>query len=193
MSKKIARLAERLLTKWYNEGEKSVRYFLLLLNRHLPDVFTEIRTDNGNITGYDQIENKIVNFYISLYQTYNKSNIDLIQDESFYDLVDRLSQEEEEEVVQPIMNAELERTLHTCKDSAPGPDGIPYSFLRLLFWPIIGDAIVDAWNHSLETGTLCPSHKQSYLKLIPKAGKVLKLLTNWKPITLSNCDHKIIT
>ena len=33
----------------------------------------------------------------------------------------------------------------------------------------------------------------SYLRLIPKAGKDLTKLTNWRPITLSNCDHKIIT
>ena len=33
----------------------------------------------------------------------------------------------------------------------------------------------------------------SFLKLIPKAGKDLKKLTNWRPITLSNCDHKLIT
>ena len=33
----------------------------------------------------------------------------------------------------------------------------------------------------------------SFLRLIPKAGKDLKKLTNWRPITLSNCDHKLIT
>ena len=38
-----------------------------------------------------------------------------------------------------------------------------------------------------------PSHKKSFLKLIPKAGKDLTKLTNWRPITLSNCDHKLIT
>ena len=43
------------------------------------------------------------------------------------------------------------------------------------------------------TGNLCPSHKLSYLKLIPKSGKDTRKLTNWRPITLSNCDHKIIT
>ena len=33
----------------------------------------------------------------------------------------------------------------------------------------------------------------SFLRLIPKAGKDAKKLTNWRPITLSNCDHKIVT
>jgi len=45
----------------------------------------------------------------------------------------------------------------------------------------------------LEIGDLPLSHKKSYLKLIPKAGKDLSKLTNWRPITLSNCDHKLIT
>ena len=33
----------------------------------------------------------------------------------------------------------------------------------------------------------------SYLRLIPKAGKDPKILTNLRPITLSNTDHKLIT
>ena len=53
--------------------------------------------------------------------------------------------------------------------------------------------LLEAWQHSLRTGNLPPSHKISFLKLIPKLGKDLKLLTNWRPITLSNCDHKIFT
>jgi hypothetical protein len=38
-----------------------------------------------------------------------------------------------------------------------------------------------------------PSHYKSYLKLIPKTGKDKIQLKNWRPITLSNCDHKLIT
>ena len=87
---------------------------------------------------------------------------------------------------------ELREVLHSCSDSAPGPDGIPYSILGLM-WPAYGPLLVDAWNHSLRTGKLPQSHKTSYLKLIPKAGKDLSKLTNWRPITLSNCDHKLIT
>jgi hypothetical protein len=38
-----------------------------------------------------------------------------------------------------------------------------------------------------------PSFVRSYLRLIPKAGKDTTLLKNWRPITLSNCDLKLIT
>ena len=77
-------------------------------------------------------------------------------------------------------------------DSSPGPDGIPYSFLKH-FWPVIGPIILKAWAYSLEQGVLPPSHKLSYLKLIPKAGKDSRMISNLRPITLSNTDHKLIT
>ena len=49
IEQKGARLAEKLGTKWYNEGEKSSRYFMRLLNRALPDNFEVIQDDNGEI------------------------------------------------------------------------------------------------------------------------------------------------
>ena len=64
---------------------------------------------------------------------------------------------------------------------------------HVLLWSTFGPLLSQAWNHSLVTQTLAPSHKLSYLKLIPKQGKELSRLTNWRPITLSNCDHKLIT
>ncbi len=38
-----------------------------------------------------------------------------------------------------------------------------------------------------------PSYLESTLTLIPKEGKDIKDIKNWRPITLSNCDSKIIT
>lgn len=43
------RLAEKLGTKWYNEGEKSTRYFLRLLSRNNPDKFKELETETGDL------------------------------------------------------------------------------------------------------------------------------------------------
>ena len=45
----------------------------------------------------------------------------------------------------------------------------------------------------MDAGFLTDSHESSYLKLLPKEGKDTSLLKNWRPITLSNCDFKIIT
>jgi hypothetical protein len=47
--------------------------------------------------------------------------------------------------------------------------------------------------YSIQTGTLPPSHIESVITLLPKEGKNTKEIKNWRPITLSNCDAKIIT
>ena len=186
------RLAEKLGSKWYNEGEKSTKYFLSLLRRSSPDNFVKLNLESGaTIVNENEIENEIVNFYKRLYENYDDSNL-RVGDDSFFDEITGLAAEEARGTSEPLTLTELGKVLDTCKDSAPGPDGIPYSIIRSL-WQSIGPIILDAWNHSLATGKLAPSHKISFLKLIPKVGKDQEKLTNWRPITLSNCDHKIIT
>ena len=53
--------------------------------------------------------------------------------------------------------------------------------------------MIASWQYSLRTGELPPSHKLSFLRLIPKAGKDSRVIGNLRPITLSNTDHKLIT
>ena len=190
IEEKGARLAEKLGTKWYNEGEKSSRYFMRLLNRTSPDKFEGILKEDGNLVTDDKlIEEEILSFYKKLYE--DKKEVDN-RDANFFDQVDPLADEEDVWTTEKITIEAVRETLHTCKDSCPGPDGIPYSYIGLL-WVSFGKLLVEAWNYSLEVKELPPSHKASFLKLIPKAGKDLKKLTNWRPITLSNCDHKLIT
>ena len=57
-------------------------------------------------------------------------------------------------------------------------------------WPIF---ILEAWNYSCSTGIQPGSHRESIIVLLPKEGKDIKNLNNWRPITLSNCDAKILT
>ncbi len=45
----------------------------------------------------------------------------------------------------------------------------------------------------MEIGKLPASHLESVITLLPKEGKDTKEIKNWRPITLSNCDSKIIT
>ena len=194
VEEKGKRLADKLGTKWYNEGEKSTRYFLNLLKRPAPDRFKTIVDNNGvEISSQEAISAEIVSFYKNLYEEYDRTNlVDISINDNFFDLIDPVPAEDAAAVTTPITIQDLERTLLTCKDSAPGPDGIPYSIYRVL-WRTIGPILVEAWNYTINTGKLCPSHKVSFLKLIPKVGKDNKKLTNWRPITLSNCDHKLIT
>jgi hypothetical protein len=191
IEEKGERLAEKLGTKWYNEGEKSTKYFLRLLNRQMPDSITILKNDQGlEIKDPKEIEQEIVSFYKRLYESFE--DITVNNDQAFFDQIDPISDDHDVELARPLTEEELRTTLHEVKDSAPGPDGIPYSIIGLL-WPTFGKVLCDAWNYSLQIKELPISHRTSYLKLIPKASKDLTALTNWRPISLSNCDHKIIT
>ena len=106
--------------------------------------------------------------------------------------MDQISADNKYKILTPLNMQELLATLGSCSDSAPGPDGIPYSLIRFIR-PIYGPILMNSWVHSISSGVLPPSHRSSYLRLIPKEGKDLTQLKNWRPITLSNCDIKIIT
>ena len=194
IEEKGKRLAERLATKWYNEGEKSTKYFMRLLNRQAPDRLDHLVQEDGTvIRGIAEINQAVVDYYKKLYEDYDDALIQSIDsDEEFFDNIDRCTPNDDLSVAAPVTLSDLTEALKSCGDTAPGPDGVTYGYLRH-FWAIFGQLLVDCWNHTLRTGKLAPSHKSSFLRLIPKAGKDVKRLTNWRPITLSNCDHKLIT
>ena len=184
------RLEQRTCRKWYNEGELSNKYFFGLLNRKANDEVDVLVNDEGKeVTEKSEIEIELRNFYKSLYESVPEE-INLTND--FFANVNPVHPDQAATITMDLTLDELAATLQTCKDSAPGPDGIPYSYLRY-FWQDIGPILLKAWQYSLTMGNLPPSHKMSYLRLIPKTGKDPRIISNLRPITLSNTDHKLIT
>jgi hypothetical protein len=183
-------LAHRARTKWYNEGERSNKYFLNLLKRHSES--SEMKTlivDDNEITNPDEIRDTVTQFYHKLY---NKDDALLAADDRFLEGMFQVREADDGVIGEPVTINELWLTLKPTKATTPGPDGLSNTYLKKL-WGIIGPIILEAWEYSIRINTLPPSHKTSLLRLIPKAGKDSKLLKNWRPITLSNCDHKLIT
>jgi len=182
-------LAEKAKTRWFHEGEKANKYFLNMLRkrRAITGIDTLV-TENGTTTNNETIKTEVSNFYKELYEKGGSSSTD----EDFYQYIDKIPVEISQNLTKAIQKEELYQTLKSCNDSAPGPDGIPYSYYKY-YWDFFGHTLVQAWNESLQNEMLPPSHRISILRLLPKEGKDLKRLTNWRPITLSNCDHKLIT
>ena len=147
---------------------------------------------NGDeITETDKINNEVETFYKSLYEKGdsklgNKNNFNT------FAKLESLSEADITNMDTPLTKDELFSTLKSCNDSAPGPDGIPYSIIKLT-WNYYGNLLLESWNYAKEIKELTHSHRESYLRLIPKEGKDTKILKNWRPIALSNCDFKIIT
>ena len=186
------KLQQRTARKWYNEGELSNRYFFNMLNRKVnDDIDVLVKDDGSEIKEKAEIENELRSFYKKLYEEPTDTEPANI-DDNFFRNIAPVDQNLAGVLVTELTIQELHDTLKTCHDSAPGPDGIPYSFLKH-FWPHIGPLLLEAWKLSLETGNLPTSHKTSYLRLIPKAGKDPRVVANLRPITLSNTDHKLIT
>jgi hypothetical protein len=184
------RLAMRAKTKWYNEGEGSNKYFLNMLKRnHQANEMSELSVDGNIVNTAGEIRHEVTGFYSKLY---NRNLSDLAIDRNFFQHMFKVDQVDQDGIDAPVRLNELWETLKPTKATTPGPDGISNTFLKRL-WDIIGPLIEAAWSETLAKDELMPSHKTSLLRLIPKVGKDNRQLKNWRPITLSNCDHKLIT
>jgi len=133
----------------------------------------------------------IRNFYSLLYKKGNNCSENEI-DQDFFQHYPKLNEKSKQLLDKDISVEELAKAFSSCKESAPGPDGITYKVYKK-FWSILGIYIIESWVFSVETGILPPSHLELALSLLPKEGKNLNEIKNWHPITLSNCDSKIIT
>ena len=152
-----------------------------------------LQEGDNKIDNPDKIDQMVEEFYKKLYEKGDsKENQSRDTVNNFLRNINKLEDDTVKNLDLPLTSNELLETLKSCSDSSPGPDGIPYSIIKLT-WPLFGPALINSWNYSLKTGNLTHSHEESYLKLLPKEGKDLNLLKNWRPITLSNCDFKIIT
>ena len=185
-------LAKISKVKWFELGEKSNGYFLGLLNmRKNQKYIQDIICEGVKYEGIDNIMKGIRNFYENLYdKIVSRGNHE--EEENFYKNCPKLSVKQKEEVDKPLTLDEISRALKSCKESSPGPDGITYGVYKNI-WEIAGPIILESWNYSLLVGKLPPSHLESVITLLPKEGKDMCDIKNWRPITLANCDSKIIT
>ncbi len=181
--------------KWFEFGEKSNQFFLNLnKSRQKQKYINKIKSEGKVHEGQEQVMGGIKSFYDKLYAKTEKNNTqeEDNDDEDFYSECPRLTVKQREDMDKEIDLAELRRALATCKDSAPGSDGITYEVYKR-YWNLIGPYILDAWKYSMEVGVLPNSHLESIITLLPKENKDPTDIKNWRPITLSNCDAKIIT
>lgn len=78
------------------------------------------------------------------------------------------------------------------KGKSPGSDGLTIEFYAH-FWETIKRPLLRMYNDCIINEELSTSMKQGLITLIPKPGKDLLSLDNWRPITLLNLDYKIIS
>ena len=177
--------------KWFEYGEKSNKFFMNLnKSKQNQRGINEIRDGGVVYRGQEKVSECITEFYRKLY---SKENLAVQpENDNFYENCPKLSNEQMQKLDSELNLNELKVALFSTKESSPGPDGIPYSIYKR-YWSFIGPIILEAWKYSVEMGSIPRSHRESVITLLPKEGKDVKEIKNWRPITLSNCDAKIIT
>jgi exonuclease III len=176
--------------KWFEYGEKSNKFFLNLTKvKQRQTLISKIINNDKLYEGQEKVTEGITAFYKDLYK--KEENVPK-DDSSFYENCPKMTNEQTKFLDEELSLEDLRGALNTCKDSSPGPDGIPYSIYKT-YWKTCGPILLNAWRHSIESGKLTISHSESIITLLPKEGKDTTDIKNWRPITLSNCDSKIIT
>lgn len=78
------------------------------------------------------------------------------------------------------------------KGKAPGLDGLPIEFYQT-FWEEIKDDLMEMLRECLELKRLGKSMREGLITILYKNKGDRNDLRNWRPITLLNCDYKILS
>ena len=81
---------------------------------------------------------------------------------------------------------------HLRTNKSPGLDGFSVEFYKA-FWDDLKQYFLDSINFSASTSVLTKTQYQGLITLIPKPGKDHSFPCNYRPITLLNCDYKILS
>ena len=76
------------------------------------------------------------------------------------------------------------------KNKSPGPDGLPIEFY-ITFWDDVKDILIHGYEESYDDEELSETQKKSVMSLLYKKLS-RELFKNYRPLTLSNTDYKII-
>ncbi|GFR74734.1 reverse transcriptase [Elysia marginata] len=183
--------------KWIEEGEKCSKFFLSLeKSGSSGSIIHSITKENGvEVTSEREVLREIRKNYETLYKE-NTDQKEIIQRCKNFTQNLNIPQlnEDQKDATEAEFTEEISAALKSMKnESAPGPDGTPVEFYKM-FWPDVKDNFMVAFRYSQEVNTLSPSQRQGTITLIHKGKELSRnLLTNWRPICLTNADHKIIS
>ena len=150
---------------------------------HIPG----IRTPDGSVsTRQEDIHNSFHSFYSDLYSPKPTSTTHINKH------IPRLPTELIASLSNPFTIADvLCVTKKAKKNSAPGPDGIPYSLYERV--PILQVLLIKVIQASIQTGRCPPSWGLSYIRPILKPEKDPLLASSYRPIALLCTDYKIFS
>ena len=183
----------RARVKWINEGEIPTKYFLNLEKQlQTNNVIKRIKTARKEFSDDENILQEMRNFYTNLYKKQHVPDRLLKQYMDKVEIPRKLTTIEKTICEKHITQIELRNTIKSLKkNKSPGIDGLTYEFYQI-FWEKLEPHFMSMINETFEKGHLPLSTRKAILRVIFKKGE-RNLLQNYRPISLNNCDYKIIT
>ena len=183
----------RSRVKWWEEGEKSTRYFHNLEKTRGKDkVWHRIKNKHGDLV-FDpyEIQKCQVDFYKELYTANSAMNEDSKTD-ILKHLDKVLDERSKGKLDEDISMAEVIHALKKQKNNkSPGPDGIPVEFYKM-YWHTVGEELLNVFHSGLDNRRLAHSQYLAVIKLLYKKGP-REDIKNWRPICLLNADYKLLS
>ena len=188
----------RAKVKWIEEGDKNTKFFLNLeKSRASSKLIPSLELEDGTKI-YDQFEifNVQKKHFQSLYHQDTVSSEDVTEELDIF-LQDcptpLLTDEEMKSCEGKITEEEAAKALKEMNNgSSPGLDGFTTEFYKV-FWAKLRQPLLRSFSSSFEKGSLCFSQCSAVITLIHKGKELSKdKLTNWRPISLTNTDYKLL-
>ena len=185
----------RAKCRWHNEGEKNTKYFLNLEKRHYKQgTVSQLKLDDEQFVSTDkEILNECETFYKRLYSSSKGSQKELTNSIFFGMQTEKKLNLTEQKACKGLLSKE--ECLKALKDmecnKTPGSDGLPAEFYEV-FWSDISNLFLNSINYAYRSGLLSVTKRRGIIKLIPKKDAEPNLIKNWRPISLINCDYKIV-
>ena len=182
--------------KWREQGEKTTKFFLSLeKSRARDNTITNIRINEKTIHDEKSILNEIGTYYQELYKENNNQNDNFHKTNSYIQnlSIPKISKSGHDDCEEILSESELAKAIKSMKNgSSPGSDGIPVEFYKI-FWNDLKQTLIDCYSYSFLSNSLTFSQRKGIISLLHK-GKGLEKneLNNWRPITLTNVDYKIL-
>ena len=165
----------RSKTEWYQNGEKSSKFFLNLEKKKgVQNTIKVLSASPVNSFSGDLLKNpkdiskRIKNFYSKLFtRTSSKSIDDCKQFLQNYNLP-QLSQEQKDWLNRPLTLDELKLAIKNSQNGkSPGNDGLTREFF-IVFWRNVSDTYFQSLLNGKEKGFLSTSQRQAVIKLLGK-------------------------
>ena len=184
----------RSKSDWYEQGEKSTKYFLNLEKRnYTKNTVRKIFIDNNECEENEAILEHARSFYESLFQ--KRCDKSFSHCDTFLQNIStpKLSVASKESCDRALTIEDLSDSLNSmASGKSPGNDGLSIEFYKF-FWSDLKDSLFNSAIFSKTRGSLSTSQKQAIIKLLEKKDKDKRFLENWRPISLLNVDTKIIS